>query len=117
MKALSLSFLLASLLVLSSFTQKDIDLTGAWVVEVETDMGSGSPSFVLKQTGENITGTYNGSLGESQVKGTLKGDVLHLEFEIQGNKITYDGKATQDEISGTVDLAGMAKGTFKGKRK
>lgn len=97
--------------------QDKIDLTGTWIVDVNTDMGSGTPTFVLKQKGEAISGTYSGSLGDAPVTGTLKGDVLHLEFSIQGNKITYDGTATAHEIKGSVDLAGMATGTFQGKRK
>jgi hypothetical protein len=97
--------------------QDKINLTGTWVVDVQTDMGSGNPTFVLKQEGEKISGTYTGSLGESPVTGTLKGNVLHLEFSIQGNRITYDGTASPSEISGKVNLADMASGSFKGKRK
>lgn len=112
------------LFVLLSFTfgfvaqaQTKIDLTGTWIVDVQTDMGSGNPTFVLKQEGEKITGTYTGSLGDSKVTGTLKGNVLHLEFSIQGNLITYDGTAAANAISGKVNLADMASGTFSGKRK
>lgn len=84
---------------------------------VETDAGSGSPSFNLKQEGEKITGTYTGQLGEAPVTGTIKGKVIHLEFSIQGNLIKYDGTASATDMEGKVDLAGMATGTFKGKKK
>lgn len=117
MKSLFLSFLLLFTLGYVSQSQTKIDLTGTWTVDVQTDMGSGNPTFVLKQEGEKITGTYAGSLGNSQVTGTLKGNVLHLEFNIQGNLITYDGTATATSISGKVNLAEMASGTFSGKRK
>lgn len=117
MKSLFLSFLLIFTLGYVSQAQSKIDLTGTWTVDVQTDMGSGNPTFVLKQEGEKITGTYTGSLGDSQVTGTLKGNVLHLEFSIQGNLITYGGTATDTSISGKVNLAEMASGTFSGKRK
>jgi hypothetical protein len=117
MKTLLLSFLLMITFGFVSQAQTKIDLTGTWTVDVQTDMGSGNPTFVLKQEGEKITGTYAGSLGDSQVTGTLKGNVLHLEFSIQGNRITYDGTATESSISGKVNLADMASGTFSGKRK
>jgi hypothetical protein len=117
MKALLSSLILVFALILSSQAQSKIDLSGTWVVDVQTDMGSGTPTFVLKQEGEKITGTYTGSLGEAPVTGTLKGNVLHLEFSIEGNRITYDGTASATEITGKVNLADMAMGTFKGARK
>jgi hypothetical protein len=117
MKKLLLSCLFMITFGFVSQAQTKIDLTGTWTVDVQTDMGSGNPTFVLKQEGEKITGTYAGSLGDSQVTGTLKGNVLHLEFSIQGNRITYDGTATESSISGKVNLADMASGTFSGKRK
>jgi len=117
MKNILLFLFLAFILVNSSNAQDKINLTGTWLVDVQTDMGSGNPTFVLKQEGEKISGTYTGSLGESPVTGTLKGNVLHLEFSIQGNLITYDGTATATSINGKVNLAAMASGTFSGKRK
>ena len=117
MKSLVLSFLLLVTLGFTTQAQTKINLTGTWTVDVQTVMGSGNPTFVLKQEGEKITGTYSGSLGDSQVTGTLKGNVLHLEFSIQGNLITYDGTATATSIDGKVNLADMASGTFSGKRK
>jgi hypothetical protein len=117
MKSLLIALLLVFNVGLISQAQTKIDLTGTWLVDVQTDMGSGNPTFVLKQEGEKITGTYAGILGDSQVTGTLKGNVLHLEFSIQGNLITYDGTATATSISGKVNLAEMATGTFSGKRK
>lgn len=117
MKTTFLSLFLFLALAISIQAQDKINLTGTWVVDVQTDMGSGNPTFVLKQEGEKISGTYTGSLGESSVTGTLKGNVLHLEFSIQGNLIKYDGTATATSINGKVNLAEMASGTFSGKRK
>lgn len=109
--------LLLALVSGTAFSQQKIDLSGTWILDVQTDMGSGNPTFVLKQEGEKITGTYSGTLGESPLTGTLKGNVLHIQFLIEGNLITYDGTASNSEISGKVNLAEMATGTFKGKRK
>ncbi|OOG72977.1 hypothetical protein [Algoriphagus sp. A40] len=117
MKAFCSLFLILLLVGFSAKAQNAIDVTGSWTMQVQTDAGSGSPAFVLKQEGEKITGTYTGQLGESPVTGTLKGNVIHLEFNIQGNLITYDGTTTSTEMEGKVNLAEMATGTFKGKKK
>lgn len=117
MKAFSLLILILLFVGFSAQAQNSIDVTGSWTMQVQTDAGSGSPTFVLKQEGEKITGTYTGQLGESSVTGSLKGNVIHLEFNIQGNLIKYDGTATSTEMEGKVNLAEMATGTFKGKKK
>lgn len=112
------TFVLLLALTVSVQAQEKIDITGTWAMEVQTDAGSGTPTFVFKQDGEKLSGTYTGQLGDSQVSGTLKGNVIHLEFSIQGNLITYDGKVSSpSEMSGTVNLAEMASGTFTGKKK
>jgi hypothetical protein len=97
--------------------QTAVNVSGTWNVTVETDAGSGTPTFVLKQEGEKISGTYSGQLGEAPIKGTIKGNIIHLEFSIEGNLVTYDGKATATEMEGTLNLADIATGTFKGKKK
>lgn len=101
----------------SASAQDAINVTGSWTLTVQTDAGSGTPAFNLRQEGEKITGTYTGQLGEAPVTGTIKGNVIHIEFAIQGNLMKYDGTASSTEMEGKVNLADMATGTFKGKKK
>lgn len=119
MKRSFLFFLLPIVALLISANVKLAEnVTGTWQMEVQTDMGSGSPTFVLKQDEKGvITGTYSGQLGETPVKGTVKGDAIHLEFDIQGNLIQYDGTVAGDTMKGKVKLGTIAEGTFSGKRK
>jgi hypothetical protein len=42
------------------------DVSGTWNAKVETDAGSGTLIFVSKQSGEKLSGTYSGVLGEAQ---------------------------------------------------
>jgi hypothetical protein len=102
MKNLRTAFFALSILAGTlTFSFPMADLTGTWNLSVETDMGSGNPSFVLKQaTDGKITGTYSGQLGENDLTGMIKADdTFHIEFDIQGNKIEYDGKADGNKIS------------------
>lgn len=98
------------------------DLTGKWTFDVETDMGSGSPTFVLKQDGEKLTGTYHGQFGEAPLTGTVKGDKMEFSFEAaptgEKMKIVYTGTiAANNTIEGSVDYGGgQLKGTFKARK-
>lgn len=100
------------------FAQSKTDLTGTWTLDVQTDMGSGSPTFVLQQDDEGkITGTYAGQLGESKLTGTIKDNVFQIEFSVQDNLVKYDGKVENEVMSGKLEIGTAAKGTFTGKRK
>jgi hypothetical protein len=95
------------------------DVSGKWTFNVETDAGSGSPTFVFKQAGEKLTGTYNGTFGTAELTGTVKGDAIEFSFEVtvqdQQGKIVYSGKIeAPDKMKGDVELAGLGKGTWTG---
>ena len=94
------------------------DITGKWTFNVETDAGSGSPTFVFKQDGEKLTGTYTGTFGTAELTGTVKGDAISFSFTAAGldnGKIVYTGKVeSQEKMKGEVDLGGVAKGTWTG---
>ena len=97
------------------------DISGKWVFQVQTDAGSGSPTFVFKQAGEKLTGTYSGTFGSADVNGTVKGDEIQFAIEIDagGQKATinYKGKIQADgKMSGSVELAGMGSGTWVGEK-
>ena len=93
------------------------DISGKWSASVETDAGAGSPNFTFKQSGESLTGTYSGQLGEATLTGSVKGDDVEFSFKIspQGDAVTvkYKGKLSgASQIKGTVDLGGLGTGTF-----
>ena len=101
--------------------QDKVDLTGTWVFTVQTDAGSGAPTFTLKQDGEKLSGTYSGQFGEADVTGTVKGKDFTINFsaDAQGTKLdmTYKGTVeSKDAVKGTLNIAGLGEGTFTGKR-
>lgn len=98
----------------------DVDVTGKWTMAVETQAGSGSPIFELKQEGASVTGTYTGQLGTAPVTGTVSGDDVVLNYVVSGQgmelKVTYSGKVEGDTISGKVAMGELGDGTFTGKK-
>lgn len=98
--------------------QQPINVKGTWNMSVETSAGSGSPTFELKQvTDSTLEGTYRGSLGETTLKGTLKGNKIYIVFTVSGIDIEYTGTVDGDNMKGTVALGTMGDGTFTGTRK
>jgi len=115
---------LAVLLAAAAFTVAQIataaDVTGTWIMAVETGAGSGSPTFVLVQKGEALSGSYKGQLGEAQVTGTVKGDDVTIEYKVDGQAgtlaVKYTGKTDGKTMSGKVSLGQLGEGTFTGKK-
>ena len=98
-----------------------IDVTGTWIFEVNTAMGTGTPTVTLKQHGDKLTGQYAGSYGEAPLTGTIKGTAIEfaLDMDAQGTivHIVYSGVVDKDSMKGTVTLGDFGDGTFTGKKK
>jgi hypothetical protein len=112
------AFIAVCLLSLVSYAE---DISGKWIFNVETDAGSGSPTFVFKQAGEKLTGTYTGTFGTAELTGTVKGDVIEFSFEAtvldQKGKVVYTGKIeAPGKMKGAVEFTGLGKGTWTGTR-
>jgi opacity protein-like surface antigen len=112
--------LLAAFALSSAAMAADVNVTGQWVMTVETPAGRGNPTFELKQDGDKVTGTYSGALGQAPVTGTVKGDELTLNIQIdaagQQMVVVYSGKIEGNAVSGKVVLGDLGEGTFTGKK-
>ena len=79
------------------------------------------PTVTFKQSGETLTGHYSSTnLGEADY-GTVKGQDIGFKFTgtVQGMSVdvTYTGTIeSNDAMKGTLDIGGLAQGTFTGKR-
>jgi hypothetical protein len=113
---LTTAFAVMALMVMQA--ARAADVTGTWIMSVQTSAGSGSPTFMLVQKGDSISGTYKGQLGEAPVTGSMSGNDMTLEFSVdaQGQSLTikYTGKVDGKSVSGSVALGGFGSGTFTG---
>lgn len=100
-----------------------VDVTGTWTVSLELPNISATPTIVLKQDGQSLSGEYQSQqYGKFPLKGTLEGDHIELQFEmsIDGNAIgvSYSGTvADKDSMKGDVSYGGLAEGTFSAARR
>ena len=96
------------------------DVTGTWNAKVDLGGGQGgSPTLVIKQEGEKLTGTYSGALGDAPLTGSIKGNDVVFNFDAGGCPVHYEGQLDSDgkKMQGKVDYCGQASGTFTATRK
>ncbi len=117
-KLAELGFVLA---VLIPLLPAQTDVTGTWDLTVETRQGTANPSLTLQQSGEQLSGTYHGRLGDSKIEGTVRGNDIQftvtLRFQDQTHVITYTGTVTADSMKGTVQFGDRGSGTWTAKRR
>lgn len=98
------------------------DITGKWAFTVTSDVGTGTPTLTFKQKGDSISGHYSSqALGEIDFVGTYKAGKIAFGFnaEAGGQAFTMSFAGTvdgEDDMTGAIDFAGMATGSFAGKR-
>jgi hypothetical protein len=115
-------FLVSVGLVASAQSGK-VDVTGKWAFTVQTEAaGTGTPTVTLKQDGAKLSGHYSSqTLGEADLTGTVNEQEIKFTFtaDLQGNKVevSYSGTIeNKDSMKGTLDVGGLAQGTFTAKR-
>ena len=96
-----------------------VNVAGNWDFKVETDQGTGEPSFKLTQKGNKLSGTYEGLLGTLPVTGSIEGSrvSLRVEGDYEGQTIVakYSGKVTGfKSLEGTVNFNDQFDATFTG---
>ena len=109
-------------LVPASPLSAQVNMTGTWMLEVDVQGQVTTPQMTLQQNGNELTGHYTSpTLGETDVTGTVEGTKVSVVFDIdaqgQSATVSYIGTVGADGVwTGDFDLAGLAGGTFSGKK-
>ncbi len=83
------------------------DISGTWQFTVETNQGSGSPTVVFQQTGEQLSGTFSSQVfGDAKLTGTVKGNAIEFGFEGDAG-----GQTLKVSYRGTIEGPTTMKGT------
>lgn len=109
-----------AVLLVTTVIAADANVAGEWDLIVESQMGTGTPHFSLRQEGSKLSGTYRGQLGEAPVTGAVKGNEITINFraDAQGMDldVTYSGTVEGATMKGTVKLGDLGEATFTGKK-
>ena len=106
----------------SSATPAPASLTGTWNLSVELPNMTATPTMVLKQDGDTLTGEYvSAQYGKFPIAGTVKGADVTFSFAMNvegtGLNVTYTGKVDKDgKLAGAVNYGDMMSGTFAATR-
>jgi hypothetical protein len=85
-----------------------LDISGTWIFSVDLESGGhGDPTFEFKQDKENLSGSYDGPLGQHNVTGTIKDNKAVFGFEFSNDGVSH--KATYTAI---VESATKMNGTL-----
>ncbi len=99
---------------------QDIDLTGDWLLTVESPNGTGERELTLIQDGAELSGEVSSSRAAGDLSGTIEGNEFTFVALVQmaggGFEIFYKGTITDGVMSGTVDFGDYGSGTFTGVR-
>ena len=115
--------LLGALVALpSSVSAQDIDLTGEWVLTVESPNGTGTRQVTFEHDGTELRGTISSSMATGPLEGTVEGDQVHfvaiVAMDTGDFEVTYDARIEDGRlVDGTVDFGDYGFGTFTGRRK
>lgn len=83
------------------------DVSGTWQLTVETSQGTGSPTVVFQQNGEQLAGTFTSQIfGEVKLTGTVKGNAIEFAFEGDAG-----GQKLKVSYKGTIENPTTMKGT------
>ncbi len=102
-----------------------VNISGTWSFSVDLESGQHSaPTFIFKQQGAKLTGTYKGQLGEHKVTGAVKGNKVVFGIEVpdpnsnQTIKITYSGTIeSPTKMTGTIKATSGQQGKWTATKK
>ncbi len=101
-------------------TAQGLDLSGEWVLTVESPNGTGERQVTFVQDGDALSGEISSSRAAGELTGTVDGDkvtfVAVVQLEGGAFDITYTATVTGDEMEGSVDFGSYGSGSFKGRR-
>jgi hypothetical protein len=122
MTRMKLSVLALALIVsapAAAFAQ--VDVTGDWLVTVDSPQGATTIDLAMKQAGEDLSGTITSPMGAVEFKGKIVKDAISVTYnlDLQGNAIAIamTGTVAGSNITGNLSFGGLGDVPWTAKRK
>ena len=96
--------------------------SGTWTITATFVEGERTLTLDLRQEGERLRGTIQGSLGSGEISNGSLGENGDLRFTVPvvlsgtSEEATFTGTLTGNVMRGTVQIVGRPNGTFLGTR-
>ncbi|MBZ5596446.1 MAG: aminotransferase class V-fold PLP-dependent enzyme [Acidobacteriia bacterium] len=96
------------------------DISGAWDVDIEYEVGSAQHKLLLAARGNRVTGSHLGWAYQGDLIGEIDGDRVKLRSSLpaDGNVLSYTftGSVSEDAISGDIALGEYGRARWKAHR-
>ena len=80
----------------------NVDISGAWKMSwIGMDGNPKHATLQIKQTQDQIHGTFQGERGSLPITGSVHEDHVSFSLDLQGHAIAFNGVASGDQMRGT----------------
>ena len=98
------------------------NVSGKWLLTVTSPMGTVDGNMTIVQSGKEITGTIDSSMGNVDLAGSVNEKEVKFSYSIEklgapaGTIFDYTGTVDAGAMKGKAAFAGMGEGTWTAKR-
>lgn len=113
---------LVALLALTAPVQGQADVSGSWILTVQSPEAGGDVTAVFAQDGGTVTGALESPMvgGLEMTDGKIEDGkltfLLHVDFDGQGYTVEVSADVEGDTMKGSMYMAEMGSMPFTGKR-
>ncbi len=98
------------------------DISGNWIVKIQFAASTGTHQFILRQQGNDLSGSHQGEFVNRDLNGMMDGDAVRLHSNVTEDRgdsmsYTFTGKLTGDTIAGNLDMGEYLGATFTATKK
>jgi hypothetical protein len=98
------------------------DITGQWTVHIQYAAAASTHTLHLTQKGNDLGGFHQGEFMTREIAGAMDGDSVRIRSaysEQHGDSVnlTFAGKVSGDQMSGTVDMGEYLGATWTATRR
>jgi hypothetical protein len=97
------------------------DLSGRWILTTTSKVGSQDVDLIVRQNGQELTGTVESPMGRVPYTGHVEGNGVTFSFTLRAAgrnlKIDYIGQIENDTMKGTTSFDAFGQGKFVAHRK